>query len=157
MYVTKYNNILTEYTLHIMYTCKTIGSRHYTEHSFVVLPGHIITVQVYLSLNCLQQNKITSQLSLLYFIWCSILHSDHTVNSYTPIYMGAMSTKSSAYIKWLITEEPITHPVFALFNLFNEMIHIKQRYGEFLLGGYSYSQKHCRTWHSSNVRILFSI
>ncbi|KAK2192145.1 hypothetical protein NP493_37g02010 [Ridgeia piscesae] len=64
--------------------------------------------------NLLQENIITLLLVILYLISCFIPYSEHTD---TPIFEGAMSTKSSAYIKWLITEEPIIHPAFTLFNL----------------------------------------
>ncbi|KAK2145545.1 hypothetical protein NP493_3911g00002 [Ridgeia piscesae] len=71
-----------------------------------------------ISFNFLQENIITLLLVLLYFISCSIPYSEHTDNNIDkPIDEGAMSTKSSAYIKWLINEEPIIHPAFTLFNL----------------------------------------
>ena len=71
-----------------------------------------------ISLNLLQQYIITLLLALLYLISCSIPYSEHTDNSIDkPIDEGAMSTQSSAYIKWLINEEPIIHPAFTLFNL----------------------------------------
>ena len=73
-----------------------------------------------ISLNFLQENIITLLLVLLYLISCSIYcipYSEHTDNKIDkPIDEGAMSTKSSAYIKWLINEEPIMHPAFTLFN-----------------------------------------
>ncbi|KAK2190192.1 hypothetical protein NP493_87g05019 [Ridgeia piscesae] len=66
-----------------------------------------------ISFNFLQENIITLLLVLLYLISCSIPYSEHTDNNIdTPI-----GTKSSAYIKWLINEEPIIHPAFTLFNL----------------------------------------
>ena len=47
----------------------------------------------------------------------TITYSEHTANNIDkPIDEGAMSTISSAYIKWLINEEPIIHPAFTLFN-----------------------------------------
>ncbi|KAK2191483.1 hypothetical protein NP493_49g00004 [Ridgeia piscesae] len=73
---------------------------------------------VYLSTFYLQENIITLLLVLLYLISCSIPYSEHTdSNIVKPIDEGAMSTKSSAYIEWLINEEPIIHPAFTLFNL----------------------------------------
>ncbi|KAK2178503.1 hypothetical protein NP493_541g02104 [Ridgeia piscesae] len=66
-----------------------------------------------ISLNFLQENIITLLLVLFY----CIPYSEHTDNKIDkPIDEGAMSTKSSAYIKWLINEEPIMHPAFTLFN-----------------------------------------
>ena len=71
-----------------------------------------------ISLNFLQENIITLLVVLLYLISCSIPYSEHTDNNIDkPIDEGAMSTKSSAYIKWLINEEPIIHPAFTLFNV----------------------------------------
>ncbi|KAK2174137.1 hypothetical protein NP493_824g00002 [Ridgeia piscesae] len=56
--------------------------------------------------NFIQENIITLRLVLLYLISCSIPFSEHTANNIDkPIDEGAMSTKSSAYIKWLINEE----------------------------------------------------
>ncbi|KAK2171761.1 hypothetical protein NP493_1029g04015 [Ridgeia piscesae] len=61
-----------------------------------------------ISLNLLQENIITLLLVLLYLLSRSIPYSEHTDNNIDkPIDEGAMSTKSSAYIKWLINEEPI--------------------------------------------------
>ena len=47
----------------------------------------------------------------------NIPYSEHTYNNIDkPIDEGAMSTKSSTYIKWLINEVPNIHPAFALFK-----------------------------------------
>ncbi|KAK2192118.1 hypothetical protein NP493_38g04028 [Ridgeia piscesae] len=71
-----------------------------------------------ISLNLLQENIITLLLVLLYLISCSVPYSEHTDNNIDkPIDEGAMSTKSSAYINWLINEEHIIHPAFTLLGL----------------------------------------
>ncbi|KAK2193579.1 hypothetical protein NP493_11g03018 [Ridgeia piscesae] len=79
---------------------------------------HHLTKSLECALNLLQENIITLLLVLLYLISCSIPYSEHTDNNIVkPIDEGAMTTKSSAYIKWLINEEPIIHPAFTLFKL----------------------------------------
>ena len=50
-------------------------------------------------------------------VFNNLLKTVYYNNIDKPIYESAMSTKSSAYIKWLINKELIIHPAFNFFYL----------------------------------------
>ena len=117
-----YTNKNILFVSHVVYQSRTIRIIHeYTERYggynifFTDSVGlHIIWIYFIL----LQQNIITLLLALLYLMSCSMPYAEHTDNyKDKPIAEGDRSTKSSAYIIWLINVAPIVQPTFISFSL----------------------------------------
>ena len=69
----------------------------------------------------LQRKIITLLFALLYFMSCSMPYAEHTdSNNDKPIAEGDRSTKSSAYMRWLINVVPIVQPTFISFSLIRD-------------------------------------
>ena len=64
-----------------------------------------------------QHKIITLLFPLLYIISCSMAYSDHTDSNHKLISKGDPSTKSSAYMSWLINGVPILQPTYISFSL----------------------------------------